>query len=148
MLYNVITRQEFTPVSSSYRRSPIHRHHRAAIATPFVVFPVVYFLPWNPIYPAAVAMIAGAVANVLCRPDLKGKTWVGGVLFLIFYTIFIGGLELIRPGYIDVVWKLDELSGFTALGIPVEEYLFAFSFGMYWAGVYEHLTWHRSVRAQ
>lgn len=143
VLYNVLTRRGFEPVPPSYRRSPIHRHHKAAIATPFAVFPVLYFLPWNPIYPAVVAMLAGVVANLICRPDLKSKTWVGGVLFLFLYLIYIGGLELFRPGYIESVWQLGNLSGVTLWSIPIEEHLFAFSFGMYWAGVYEHLTWKR-----
>jgi len=28
---------------------------------------------------------------------------------------------------------------------PLEELLFGFAFGMYWASVYEHLTWRTSV---
>lgn len=148
VIYNVVNRQEFAPVSELYHRLPIHRHHRVAIVIPFVVFPALYFLPWNPIYPAIVAMVAGAVATMLCRPDLRNKVWVGGVLFLVFYTFFVGGLELIQPGYIEMVWNLGELSGVTALGIPLEEYLFAFSFGVYWVGIYEHLTWRRSVEQQ
>lgn len=143
VLYNGLTQQRFQPVPAAYRQHPIHRHHRLALATPFIVFPILYFLPWNPIYPAIVAMVAGAIANILCRPDLKQKTWAGGVLFLILYAIWVGGLETLVPGYIDQVWNLKNLSGIVLLGIPLEEYLFAFSFGMYWAGVYEHLTWQR-----
>jgi len=42
----------------------------------FVNFPILYFLfDWNPIYPGILAMFIGAVANILCRPDLKKKTW-------------------------------------------------------------------------
>ena len=26
-------------------------------------------------------------------------------------------------------------------GVPLEELLFGFTFGMYWASAYEHLTW-------
>jgi hypothetical protein len=60
---------------------PLHRHHYKALATPLVVFPLLYFLPLNPIYPGIAAMAAGALATILCRPDLKTKTWVGGVVF-------------------------------------------------------------------
>ena len=92
-------------------------------------------------------MAAGAIANLLCRPDLKQKTWAGGLLFLILYTIYIGGLELIVPDYIAEVWNMESLSGAVILRIPIEEFLFAFTFGMYWAGVYEHLTWQHTVVA-
>ena len=86
-------------------------------------------------------MFTGAMANILCRPDLLNKTWIGGVLFLIFYVIFLIGLEWSAPGYIDKVWNTDALTAIYLSFIPIEELLFAISFGMYWSGVYEHFTW-------
>jgi len=47
--------------------------------------------------------------------------------------------------HVERVWNLEALSGIILLKAPLEELLFAFSFGMYWAGVYEHFTWRRSV---
>jgi len=38
---------------------------------------------------------------------------------------------------------MEEISGVQFFGLPVEELLFAFAFGMYWSGVYEHFTWRR-----
>ena len=143
--YNALTRKGLSVVSVEYRRLPWHRYHRLAVAAPFIVFPFVWLLPWNPIYAAIAAMAAGAAANVLCRPELKRKTWIGGLLFLAVYSVFIGGLELLMPAYIEHVWNLEELSGIMLLRIPVEEYLFAFAFGTYWAGVYEHVTWQRAA---
>lgn len=54
------------------RSSPRHRWHFLALASPFLVFVSLLPLGWNPIYPGIVAMGAGAgaVATVLCRPDL------------------------------------------------------------------------------
>jgi len=143
VLYNVLTHKTIHPVKEQEKHLPLHRHHYKAIAAPFVVFPLLYFFPWNPIYPGIIAMFVGAVANILCRPDLKTKTWIGGILFLIFYVIFLTGLEWSAPGYIDKVWTMDSLSGIMITFIPVEELLFAISFGMYWSGVYEHFNWQR-----
>lgn len=145
VLYNILTGARFSQVSKTYRRSPLHRHHRLAIAAPFIIYPILYFFPWNPIYPAFVAMIVGTIATILCRPDLKTKTWVGGLLFLGYYWLFISGLEMLSPGYVEQVWNLEALSGILFFGIPMEEFIFALTFGMYWAGVYEHFTWSRSV---
>lgn len=144
-LYNVFTGARFEPVAEGYRRSPLHRHHKLAIAAPFIAFPLLYFFPWSPIYPSFLAMVVGSIATVLCRPDLKRKTWVGGIIFTLYYWLFISGLELLSPGYIDQVWNLEALSGIMVFRIPLEEVLFAFTFGMYWAGVYEHFTWNKSV---
>lgn len=143
VLYNVVTGAGFEPVSEQYRRLPLHRHHRLAIASPFIAFSILYFFPWNPIYPAFVAMIIGSIATILCRPDLKRKTWMGGVLFIVYYWLFVEGLELIHPGYVEAVWNLNSLSGLVIFHTPIEELVFAFTFGMYWAGVYEHFTWKK-----
>jgi len=89
-------------------------------------------------------MAAGALATLACRPDLKTKTWVGGLLFLGYYTIFLFALKWSAPGYIERVWNLAALSSITPFGIPLEEFLFAVTFGLYWSGMYEHLTWKRA----
>ncbi len=109
------------------------------------MFPVLYLLPVNPIYPGIAAMIVGSIATVLCRPDLKSKTWVGGVVFTLYYAVFVLGLEWLAPGYVDRVWSLDDLSGVLLGPIPLEELAFALAFGMYWSGVYDHFTWRRPV---
>lgn len=146
VLYNVITGAVFKPVAECYRHSPLHKHHKLAIGAPFIVFPALYFLPWNPIYPAFVAMIIGAIATMMCRPDLKTKTWVGGILFTFYYWVYVEGLELLSPGYIEEVWNLDSLSGLFIFNTPLEELVFAYTFGMYWAGVYEHFNWVKSSK--
>lgn len=90
-------------------------------------------------------MAIGAVATVRCRSDLLRKTWIGGVLFVAYYTIFLLGLEWTAPGYIARVWNLTALSGLSVGGMPLEELLFAVAFGAYWSGMYEHFTWKSIV---
>jgi hypothetical protein len=141
VLYNILTGQNLRPVGSRERRRPRHRYHSVALAAPFLAFPVLSVLGWNPVYPAIVAMASGGAATALCRPDLKSKTWIGGVLFVAYYAPFLLLLEWSAPGYIGRVWNLGDLSGLLVAGIPLEELLFAFAFGTYWTGLYEHLTW-------
>jgi hypothetical protein len=86
----------------------------------------------------------GGLATVACRPDLKWKTVLGGILFAAYYAAFMGLLEWSAPGYLERVWNLAALSGVMVVGIPLEELLFGFAFGSYWSGVYEHLTWQGS----
>lgn len=144
VLYNLLTKRQLLPVDDEERSKPLHRHHYKALAAPFVSFPVLYFLlDWNPIYPAIIAMFIGAYATILCRPDLKRNTWIGGILFLMYYIIFLIGLEITAAEYIERVWNLSALSGIVIIFMPIEELLFAMAFGMYWAGVYEHYTWRK-----
>lgn len=145
VLYNAITRQGFEPISWQDRSYSRHRFHWVALLVPVITFSPLYFLPWNPIYPGIAALIAGAIATVLCRPDLKHKTLLGGVLFLGYYALFMFLLKWSAPGYIEQVWNLGALTGINLFGIPLEELLFGSAFGMYWAGVYEHLLWRRST---
>ena len=148
VLYNIVTRrgpEPLLPEDGHFRRQ---RRHQWALATPFALFPILYFLPWNVIYAGMAAMTAGAIAAVLCRPDLKANTLTGGVLFLALYTIFLLGLKWSAPGYIEQVWNLKALSGILIYGLPIEELLFGFAFGLFWTGIYEHITGKRSVAAQ
>jgi hypothetical protein len=145
VLYNVVAGRISTPVPQHERQSARHRYHGAALITPAVLFPALYFLPWNPIYPAIIAMMGGAISALFCRQDLLRKTWVGALLFVGYYAIFLGGLEWSAPGYIERVWNLDALSGVLILAMPLEELLFAFTFGLYWSSVYEHFTWRMSA---
>ncbi len=143
--YNALTRGKIESVPAEEKRHRRHRFHRLAIALPFILFPALYFLPWNPIYAGIVAMISGAIAAVLCRPDLKWNTLIGGALFLVIYLVFLQALKWWAPGYIVQVWNLKALSGIVLYGMPLEELLFGFCFGLYWTGVYEHFTWRRSA---
>lgn len=145
VLYNIFTQQDLAPVSAAERRQSRHRFHPVALLAPYGLFVLLYFFPWNPIYPSITCLVIGAMAAVLCRPDLKYKTVVGGFLFLGFYVIYMLGLKWLAPGYIEQVWNLQALSGGVVYGIPLEELLFGFSFGLYWTGVYEHFTWNRGV---
>ena len=145
VLYNVVSARDLVPIPRNERAQRLHRHHYLALSTPVVVFLALYFLPWNPIYPSIVALAAGALAAALCRRDLAAKSLVGGLLFLGYYAAFVFGLEWAAPGYVERVWNLAALSGVSLLGIPIEELLFGFTFGLYWSGVYEHLTWTRAA---
>ncbi len=148
VLVNVLTRRRPEPLPPSERHAKRHRFHRWALMSPFLLFLPLWFLPWNPIYPGIVAMLVGAAATAACRPDLAGNTLLGALIFVGYYTLFLVGLELTAPGYIERVWNLEALSGFLVFGLPAEELLFAAGLGGYWAGVYEHFTWHRPRRVR
>lgn len=139
--YNALARRELQPMLLGERHGARHRYHRLALAAPFVAFAPLYLLPWNPIYPGIAALAIGGAANVLCRPDLARNTLLGGALFAGLYAVFMILLIVTAPGYVEQVWNLAALSGVRLGAIPLEELVFGFAFGMYWAGIYEHFTW-------
>jgi hypothetical protein len=145
-LYKMLTGRVLEPINHSVQ-STWHRYHGAVLLIPVVTFPLLLFTGWNPIYPAIMAVLLGALGTIACRPDLTRNTAIGGILFLLYYSLFMLGLESTAPGYIAGVWNLPALSGIFVYRIPLEELLFGFAFGAYWASIYEHLTWRQSVKA-
>lgn len=126
------------------RYDPRHRHHLAAIVTAPVVFAVLLAVTkLNAIYAAALGFGASFVATRYFRPDLWIKMLVGGVLFLALYFIVFAAFNLGFPGYVTAVWNLPALSRVLVAGVPLEELMFAFTFGFYWSSVYEHVAWRR-----
>ncbi|MDZ4865098.1 MAG: lycopene cyclase domain-containing protein [Gemmatimonadota bacterium] len=144
-LYHGLAHHHLVRASAEARRGTLHRFHRAALIIPLASFVPLYFLPWNPIYPSITVLGLGALGSVLCRPELRTNTVIGGLLFLGLYAAFMLGLKWLAPGYIVAVWNLSALQGGLVYGIPLEELLFGFTFGLYWTGVYEHFTWSESV---
>ena len=144
ILYDLIFKIDHEKMSIAKVHHPRHRFHFWTLLAPILIFPLLYFLTdWNVIYDATLAMFLAGLAALWCRPDLKAKIWVGGLLFLLFYAVYFLLLALLAPGYVEKVWTLSALSGIAVFGIPIEELLFAFTFGMLWSSYYEHLTWQK-----
>ncbi len=142
VLYDVIFKIEHSHMTDSEKHQGRHRLHILTLLSPLIVFPVLFFTTkWNPIYIGSLCMFVAGLAALYCRPDLKKKIWVSGLIFLVFYFIYFFFLEVVSPGYVERVWNLPAISGVTLLGVPLEELMFAFTFGMLWSSYYEHLNW-------
>ena len=119
--------------------------HLVSLAAAPVVFALLLLLTsLNPIYCLTTAMFVGAVAAVVCRPDLIKNMLLGAVLFTGLYFFFFVFVSTMFPTFVES-WNLSALSGVVVVGVPLEGLLFAFTFGMFWSGVYEHVK-HYVVR--
>jgi hypothetical protein len=122
-----------------------HRYHVLAIlSAPVTLVLLLALTRLNPIYAAAIALGAGFLATLYCRPDLWRKMLASGVLFLLLYFVVFALFNLAFPGYVAAVWNLKALSRLLLWGVPLEELLFAFTFGLYWSSMYEHLAWRQT----
>ncbi len=125
------------------RHNGRHRQHTLAVLSPFLLFGILIFTTrLNPIYSSAIALIAGFFATLYCRRDLWLKMIVSGGLFFGIYFFAFALFNVVFPGYVEAVWNLKAISGVRLMGVPLEEMMFGFTFGLYWSSVYEHLTWH------
>ena len=131
-------------VISHEQHLPHHRFHLFAILSmPAIFLLLVGVTSLNPIYSAIIAMTVGGLLSWYCRPDLKKKMFTSAIIFLYLYFIFFSLLIFTYPGYVSQVWNLKAISGILIFGIPLEELLFAASFGFIWSSMYEHIMWRR-----
>lgn len=126
------------------RHNRRHRHHVLAILSAPLLFAILSATTrLNPIYISAIALVAGFFATLYCRQDLWLKMIVSGGLFFTTYFFVFLLLNIAFPGYVEAVWNLKAISGVRLMGVPLEELMFAFTFGLYWSSIYEHLGWRR-----
>lgn len=144
VLYDRIFHTVHKRISTQAQHAPRHRYHLLAILAASILFIVLTLLTkLNPIYISVIAMTFGGFATWYCRPDLKKKMIVSAFLFLSLYFFYFLTLIAVYPGYVQQVWNLKVISGILIFGIPLEELLFAFSFGFLWSSIYEHVRWYK-----
>lgn len=144
VLYEYIFNTKHLHLSHSEQDRKRHRFHFVAIGvTPALFVALLLFTDWNIIYISIVSLVVGGIATWYCRPDLKKKMIASAFLFLGAYFFYFWTLIALYPGYVERVWNLEAISGLLVLGIPLEELLFALSFGFLWSSVYEHLAWRK-----
>lgn len=149
VLYNLIFKRSLVEIPHNERNHSRHRLHNYILFVPAIVFLILaLFTSLNHIYCGTIAMFIGGLATLYCRPDLKGKIWVGGILFTVLYFIYFGSILPFYPQYVELYWNLDNLTHILIFGIPIEELIFAFTFGMYWSGLYEHIYWRKLIKSE
>jgi hypothetical protein len=126
-----------------------HKFGVIGLISPLIVFMSFYFLSdINSIYSVSLAFFVGAIIVLICRPDLKGKVLLGGVLFAVLYFVSFLVFNMIYPDFIQNVWNFSTISGILVIGVPIEEIMFAFTFGMFWSSIYEHFMWYKLKRVE
>jgi len=145
VIYDYFFAVRYQNVSASERQYSRHRLHYWALGAAPVVFAVLYLVTdLNPIYSTIIALTVGGFATWYCRPDLKVKMFASAAVFTVLYYVYFLSLLLFFPNYVMEVWNLEALTGIFVTGIPLEELLFAASFGFLWSSIYEHIMWQTS----
>lgn len=102
-----------------------------------VTFLGVIYSGLNSIYALFAVYIFGALFIANERSDLisdmLGSALTFGLLSFFLYLVWIA----LFPGVIQSWWKLENISGILVFGVPLEEILFAFGFGMVAGPLYE-----------
>lgn len=83
----------------------------------------------NIIYDAAIVCVATALFISWRRPKLRWQIIGGGISFTLIYAVVLTIVGLFYPDFYIDHWQLDALSGLWVGDAPIEEYLFALTFG-------------------
>ena len=102
----------------------------------------------NVIYDAVLTCLLVGAYVAWYRPRLRWQVWAGGIIFTVIYAAVLVLTGLRYPTFYDDYWNLPALSGVRIQGAPLEEYLFAFAMGVFWAPLFESWRNERQSRVR
>ena len=115
--------------------------HKSAIIIFFISYIIIAIIfAFNPLYNLIISSFVGFLIIAWQRRDLIPHSIYGSLSFGIIYTILIAIFVIIFPDAITNFWypANSSISNITIFNFPVEEVLYAFSFGLMWAPMYEY----------
>lgn len=92
----------------------------------------------NLIYSLVAFGFVGALSIWIERRDLIKQSLFGGAAFLLIYSAAFLLFNTIFPNFISQNYNLSSLSGIYVFSLPIEELLYAFSFGLIWSPIYKY----------
>ena len=92
----------------------------------------------NAIYLLIAFNFFGALALMWQRRDLVSQSLIGGLLFLAAYSCMFLAFNRLFPEFIPRYYHLELTSHIMIWGVPLEEYLYGFTFGLLWTPLYEY----------
>lgn len=117
--------------------------------THYLLFPVILFvsllvsiryLGLNPYYATYIGFVVGAIVMWIGRRDLIVHSFLSGIFLGTLYFFLAAFVFLpLFPHVVETWWKVSQLSGILFLGVPLEEILWAFYFGVFVGPSYEFL---------
>ncbi|MBI4134491.1 MAG: hypothetical protein HY471_00060 [Candidatus Sungbacteria bacterium] len=124
-----------------------YKHHlRAPLigVAAALLFEILFKANW--IYALAVFGFAAAASIWIESKNLIGHSLLGGMILAIVYFAAFVLFNQIFPGFIQKAYNFQNISGILILGVPLEELLYAFSFGLAWSPIYEYEHGEKTVK--
>jgi hypothetical protein len=115
-----------------------HKPHYALLAGVIAAL-IVASTGINLFYTIVAFSFVGTAVIWIQRRDLILHSILGGISFLIVYVCLYLCILFIYPDFIVQYYNLRNISGILWLGLPLEEYIFAFGLGLMWSPIYEYV---------
>ncbi len=122
------------------KRKRIRRPHYKALGVSLVTLILIwFFFKPNLIYPLIISSFMGAICLWVDRKDLIKHSIIGGLSFMLIHVLLAAILfTFLTPNLLNSFFNFNNISGIVFLNVPIEEYFFAFAFGLLWAPIYEY----------
>lgn len=111
----------------------------ASLGGGFVMYLGTFILHINSMYVSLFVMFFGASWMGYQRRDLLLEALGSGFAFMTITATFYLVFQQIFPGVFESQWNTGELSGLFVMGIPLEEYAWAFMWGFIAGPAYEYV---------
>ncbi len=116
-----------------------YKPHFKAIFIGYLIGLIIQFIfKINIFYILITSAISGAIILWIERKDLIKHSLIGAGFSIFVYIMLFLMFIIIFPDFISRNYNLNNLLGIFILRIPIEEYIYAFSFGLLWAPLYEY----------
>lgn len=129
-----------------YQEKKDLKHHWSSFLLPSIIgtltllLILMYVFNLNSIYALVISSLFLVFIFSFFRKDLLPNAIANGLIFTAIYFILFSAFLVLFPGVLEQWWKLEHLSSIFFLGIPVEELLWAFSWGAVCGPFYEFFT--------
>ncbi len=135
VVYEEVFKKRFTLKKS-------HTHHWRYLFLLYLISLPVFFLARellgvNTMYSILGSFIAAVVYIMFLRSDLWRDALWSGVLCLCITFLAYMPVLVIFPDFISAFWHLENISGVLFFGVPLEEFIWAFTFGLVVGPFYE-----------
>jgi hypothetical protein len=135
VIYEVILNKK---VKSKNKKSDIK-----LILIPVSLMFIIYFgfsllLNLNTFISSISAFVISTIIIWIKRKDLIKDSLFSGLLFMLFAFIGYQILNVISPGFFEIFWQFKNIGKTILLNIPLEEYIWFFTFGCFFGPLYEY----------
>lgn len=126
--YEVLLHKRYYRIKSKGKR-------REVIILVVTMISLMSFLFWvlklNSFISCVISLMCGFLIIIALRKDLVANAVISGLFMMIISIPVYLICEYVSPGCIQRMWQFKYLSGILVLGIPIEDLIFYFQFGLF-----------------
>jgi hypothetical protein len=120
------------------------KKHYAPFIIMFAIFAILEL--WHPgktIYNVVIALFSCAIVVAFLRGDLILLMLTSAAVFTVLYLLLFLYFLALYPDFVQRFYNVPNLLRIYVFGVPIEELMFASSFGSVWSVAYEYLQGYR-----